>query len=86
MRKHTKQRLFAAVCILLGVLLGAGGIWVGDTDDAPGAAFLGLVLMAALFLYSCRLCAARAKSIIPFHKRTAPFLRRSRGIPTRKIF
>lgn len=53
--KHTKQRLLAAACILLGVLLGAGGIWVGDTDDAPGAAFLGLVLMAALFLYSCRL-------------------------------
>lgn len=55
MCKHTKQRLLAAACILLGVLLGAGGIWVGDTDDAPGAAFLGLVLMAALFLYSCRL-------------------------------
>lgn len=34
MCKHTKQRLLAAVCILLGVLLGAGGIWVGDTDDA----------------------------------------------------
>ena len=74
MRKHTKQRLFAAVCILLGVLLGAGGIWVGDTDDAPGAAFLGLVLMAALFLYSCRLLRRPRKKYYPLSQahRTIP--------------
>lgn len=74
MRKHIKQRLFAAVCILLGVLLSAGGIWVGDTDDAPGAAFLGLVLMAALFLYSCPLLRRPRKKYYPLSQahRTIP--------------
>ena len=30
--------------ILLGATLAAGGIYVGETDDAPGAALLGLTL------------------------------------------
>ena len=30
---------------LTGVALAGGGIYVGETDDAPGAALLGLLLM-----------------------------------------
>lgn len=55
MDEDTKRRILAAICIPLGILLGAGGIWIGDTDDAPGAAFLGLVLMAVLLVCGCRL-------------------------------
>lgn len=32
----------------LGVVIGAVGIHVGDTDDAPGAALLGILLMIGL--------------------------------------
>lgn len=32
----------------LGVALAAAGIYVGDTDDAPGAALLGILLMLGL--------------------------------------
>ena len=28
-----------------GIAIGAAGIYVGDTDDAPGAALIGIVLM-----------------------------------------
>lgn len=62
-RKNTKQRLLAAACILSVALLGAGGIWVGDADDAPGAAFPGLVLMAALPLYGCHPPALPAQKV-----------------------
>ena len=28
-----------------GVAIGAAGIYIGDTDDAPGAALVGILLM-----------------------------------------
>lgn len=31
--------------VAIGVSLGAVGIYVGDTDDAPGAALIGILLM-----------------------------------------
>jgi len=35
----------ALVFIIVGVALAAAGIDVGETDDAPGAALLGILLM-----------------------------------------
>jgi hypothetical protein len=40
--------------IVLGAGLGAAGIYVGETDDAPGAALLGLVLMIGLVVFGVR--------------------------------
>ena len=31
--------------VAIGVALGAAGIYVGEADDAPGAALIGLLLM-----------------------------------------
>ena len=31
--------------VAIGVAVAAGGIYVGDTDDAPGAALIGILLM-----------------------------------------
>ena len=31
--------------IAIGVAIGAAGIYVGETDDAPGAALIGILLM-----------------------------------------
>ncbi len=40
------QRAF--VLGAMGLALAAAGIYVGETDDAPGAALLGLLLMRVL--------------------------------------
>jgi hypothetical protein len=39
---------------VLGLGIAAGGIYVGETDDAPGAALLGLVLMVGLVVLGAR--------------------------------
>lgn len=31
--------------IVIGIAIGAAGIYIGDTDDAPGAALIGILLM-----------------------------------------
>ena len=31
--------------VVIGVAIGAAGIYIGDTDDAPGAALIGILLM-----------------------------------------
>jgi MYXO-CTERM domain-containing protein len=47
--KSTARNLVTACALgALGVALAAGGIYVGETDDAPGAALLGLLLMLGL--------------------------------------
>lgn len=38
--------------IVVGLIFIFGGIYVGDMDDAPGAAFLGSVLAIGLFLFT----------------------------------
>lgn len=38
----------AAGLIALGVAIAAAGIYVGETDDAPGAAVMGIVAMIGL--------------------------------------
>ena len=40
--------------------IAAGGIHVGDTDDAPGAALLGIVIMLGLMAWAVKL--ARRKT------------------------
>lgn len=40
--------------IVLGLALGSAGVYVGETDDAPGAAVLGLLLMIALVTFGAR--------------------------------
>jgi len=37
--------------VALGVAFLIAGIYIGDTDDAPGAALLGLLLMIGLIFY-----------------------------------
>jgi hypothetical protein len=38
----------------IGVALAAAGIYVGETDDAPGAALLGLLLMIGLMVLAVK--------------------------------
>jgi hypothetical protein len=38
----------------LGLTLGVAGVYVGESDDAPGAALLGLVLMIGAVAYGLK--------------------------------
>jgi hypothetical protein len=52
---QVNRRLQAAVTILLGIAIGAGGFTVGAIDDAPGASLMGLVLMLGLVFMGIRI-------------------------------
>lgn len=41
--------------IVCGVGVGAAGIYVGETDDAPGAALIGIVLMMGAAVLAVRI-------------------------------
>jgi hypothetical protein len=45
MKTSAKNLAIALGFAAAGVAIAAAGIYVGDTDDAPGAAVLGLLLM-----------------------------------------
>lgn len=36
--------------VVIGIAIVIAGVYVGDTDDAPGAALMGILLMIALIL------------------------------------
>jgi hypothetical protein len=42
-KSHATNLFLAVVIVAAGLALAAGGIYVGETDDAPGAALLGIV-------------------------------------------
>jgi hypothetical protein len=44
-----------AVCLFVtGILIGIAGIYIGETDDAPGAALIGILLMIGLVALGVR--------------------------------
>ena len=45
MKSSAANLVLALGLVALGVAIGAAGIYIGDTDDAPGAALLGILLM-----------------------------------------
>ena len=45
----------ATLLVALGIAFGAAGIYVGETDDAPGAALLGFVLMIGAIVLAVRM-------------------------------
>ena len=55
-----RNKLPALGLIATGVALGAAGIHVGDTDDAPGAALLGIVLMIGAGVLGVKLARRKA--------------------------
>ena len=44
--KYSIANLVSALgLVVIGVAIAAGGIYLGDTDDAPGASLMGILLM-----------------------------------------
>ena len=56
MRKQSK----ALGLVTTGVALCAAGIYIGETDDAPGAALLGILLMFGLVALGVRTARRKA--------------------------
>jgi hypothetical protein len=45
MEASVRNLVMAVGLVAVGVALAAAGIYIGDTDDAPGAALIGILLM-----------------------------------------
>lgn len=60
MKSPATNLVKATAFIVIGVAIAAGGIYVGDTDDAPGAALLGILVMIVLVTLGVK--AARRKT------------------------
>ena len=54
MRSANTKVVTAVVLSALGIALAAAGIRIGDTDDAPGAALIGILLMVGLVTLGVR--------------------------------
>lgn len=55
MEKVRRKAWCIAVCLfVIGVLIGIAGIYIGETDDAPGAALVGILLMIGLMVLGVR--------------------------------
>ena len=54
------HRILALGIVLIGVAFAAAGFYVGETDDAPGAALIGILLMIGAVVLGVRI--ARRKT------------------------
>ena len=48
------SRLKAFLLVAVGVAVAAAGIYVGETDDAPGAALIGILLLIGAVVLAVR--------------------------------
>jgi hypothetical protein len=55
-----KNSVVALALIASGIAIGAAGIYIGDTDDAPGAALMGLVLILGTVVLGVRTARRKA--------------------------
>jgi hypothetical protein len=55
MKSSVKNLVMGLGLIAIGVALAAAGIYVGETDDAPGAALMGIVLMIGMVVLGVRM-------------------------------
>jgi hypothetical protein len=54
MRTSVANVVMAGGLVAAGVALAAIGIYIGDTDDAPGAALMGIVLLIGAVVLAVR--------------------------------
>ena len=60
MKSSVTNLLMALVVVVIGVAFAAAGIYIGDTDDAPGAALLGILLMIGAVVLGVRIARRKA--------------------------
>ncbi len=60
LKSSTPNFIRAGGFVLIGLTLAAAGIYVGHTDDAPGAALLGILLMIGAIALAGRIARRKA--------------------------
>jgi len=55
MRSTAATIVMAIGLVVIGIAIAAGAIYVGDTDDAPGASLVGILLMLGAFALAARM-------------------------------
>jgi len=60
MKSSITNVLMALGLIAIGVGIAAAGIYIGETDDAPGAALLGILLMVGAVALGVRTARRKA--------------------------
>ena len=60
MKSSATTLLIALGIIAVGLAIGAAGIYIGDTDDAPGAALAGILLMIGAVVLGVRTARRRS--------------------------
>lgn len=54
MNSSVTNQVLAFGLVAIGVAMGAAGIYVGETDDAPGAALMGIASMMVAVVFGVR--------------------------------
>jgi hypothetical protein len=54
MPSSVRNVVMALGLVAIGVAIAAAGIYIGDTDDAPGAALIGILLMSGAVVLAVR--------------------------------
>lgn len=54
MTSSIRHLVMASGLVAIGVAFAIAGIYIGDTDDAPGAALLGILLMAGAVAFAVK--------------------------------
>ena len=62
MKSSVTNLLMPLSLVAIGVAIGATGIYIGDTDDAPGAALIGILLMIAAVILGVRIAWLRSRT------------------------
>jgi hypothetical protein len=55
MKSSVANLVMALGLVAIGVAIAAIGIYIGDTDDAPGASLIGILLMIGAVVLSVRI-------------------------------
>lgn len=59
MKYPVRNLVMASGLAVVGLAIAAAGIHVGETDDAPGAALTGLLLMIIALVFSVKIARRR---------------------------
>ena len=54
MKSSTTNWALALLVVAVGLAIAAGGIYIGETDDAPGAALMGIVAALAMIAFGVK--------------------------------
>ena len=60
MRSSRTNLVMALGLVVTGIAVAAAGIYIGETDDAPGAALIGIVLMIGAVALGARTALRKA--------------------------